>query len=87
VWRETTYASLSTIACAITGTAWSGRRFFGLRAGVGEADGPMRAAPIPTVRVGVAPASAARKGATMKPTERKVSAIWFAAILFASIGV
>ena len=34
VWRETTYASLSTIARAITGTAWSGPRFFGLRAGV-----------------------------------------------------
>ena len=34
VWREATYASLSTIARAITGTAWSGPRFFGLRAGV-----------------------------------------------------
>jgi hypothetical protein len=33
VWRETTYASLSTIARDITGTAWSGPRFFGLRAG------------------------------------------------------
>src|SRR5207245_4772568 len=33
VWREMTYASLSTIARAITGTAWSGPRFFGLRAG------------------------------------------------------
>jgi hypothetical protein len=33
VWHETTYASLSTIARAITGTAWSGPRFFGLRAG------------------------------------------------------
>jgi Protein of unknown function (DUF2924) len=31
VWRETTYASLSTIARAITGTAWSGPRFFGIR--------------------------------------------------------
>jgi hypothetical protein len=30
VWRETIYASLSTIARAITGTAWSGPRFFGL---------------------------------------------------------
>jgi hypothetical protein len=34
VWREATYASLSTIARAITGTAWSGPRFFGVRAGV-----------------------------------------------------
>jgi Protein of unknown function (DUF2924) len=33
VWRETTYASLSSIARAITGTAWSGPRFFGLRSG------------------------------------------------------
>ena len=32
VWRDTTYASLSTIARAITGTAWSGPRFFGVRA-------------------------------------------------------
>jgi Protein of unknown function (DUF2924) len=31
VWRENTYASLSTIARAITGTAWNGPRFFGLR--------------------------------------------------------
>ena len=31
VWRGTTYGSLSTIACAITGTAWGGPRFFGLR--------------------------------------------------------
>ena len=31
VWREATYASLSSIARAITGTAWNGPRFFGLR--------------------------------------------------------
>jgi len=31
VWRDITYASLSTIARAITGTAWSGPRFFGVR--------------------------------------------------------
>jgi len=31
VWRESTYATLSTIARAITGTAWNGPRFFGLR--------------------------------------------------------
>ena len=34
VWREATYASLSIIARAITGTAWSGPRFFGLRTGI-----------------------------------------------------
>jgi Protein of unknown function (DUF2924) len=31
VWREATYASLSTIARAITGTNRNGPRFFGLR--------------------------------------------------------
>jgi hypothetical protein len=31
VWEGTTYTSLSTIARAITGTAWGGPRFFGLR--------------------------------------------------------
>src|SRR4051794_1944997 len=31
LWREATYSSLSTIAKAITGTAWNGPRFFGLR--------------------------------------------------------
>ena len=36
VWRESTYASLSTIARAITGTAWNGPRFFGLRTRVSE---------------------------------------------------
>jgi Protein of unknown function (DUF2924) len=34
-WREQTYASLSTVARAITGTSWNGPRFFGLR-GRGE---------------------------------------------------
>jgi hypothetical protein len=34
VWREATYPSLSTIARAITGTAWNGPRFFGLRAAI-----------------------------------------------------
>jgi len=31
VWREGTYASISTIARPITGTAWNGPRFLGLR--------------------------------------------------------
>ena len=31
VWREKIYPSLSAIALAITGTAWNGHRFFGLR--------------------------------------------------------
>jgi hypothetical protein len=33
VWHETTYASLSTLARAITGTSWNGPRFFGLHSG------------------------------------------------------
>jgi Protein of unknown function (DUF2924) len=33
VCREMTYASLSTIARAVTGTSWNGPRFFGLRSG------------------------------------------------------
>ncbi len=31
-WRDKSYASLSEVARAITGTRWSGPRFFGLRA-------------------------------------------------------
>src|SRR3954453_2927525 len=34
-WQGTTYQSLSAIARAITGTAWSGPRFFGLQAAGG----------------------------------------------------
>jgi hypothetical protein len=35
-WQGTTYSSLSAIACAITGTAWSGPRFFGLLRGADD---------------------------------------------------
>jgi hypothetical protein len=38
VWGETTYASLSIIARAITGTTWNGPRFFGLRTGPNQPD-------------------------------------------------
>src|SRR6266403_4371831 len=37
VWQDTTFSSLSTIARAITGTAWNGPRFFGLRVAAGRA--------------------------------------------------
>jgi hypothetical protein len=37
VWGDTTYTSLSIIARAITGTAWNGPRFFGLRVAEGQA--------------------------------------------------
>lgn len=40
VWRGATYASLSIIARAITGTAWNGPRFFGLRIDKGTAVSP-----------------------------------------------
>src|SRR5215468_557348 len=33
LWRDVTYTSLTTIARAMTGSAWSGPRFFGVRAG------------------------------------------------------
>ncbi len=32
IWRDQSYASLSEVARAITGTRWSGPRFFGLQA-------------------------------------------------------
>ena len=40
VWREATYVSLSIIARAITGTAWNGPRFFGLRIDKGAVVSP-----------------------------------------------
>ena len=36
-WNDTTYRSLTQIAFAMTGTRWSGPRFFGLR---GRAEKP-----------------------------------------------
>jgi hypothetical protein len=33
LYRDQTYGSLSQIACLITGTRWSGPRFFGIRSG------------------------------------------------------
>ena len=46
-WQGTTYASLSAIARAITGTAWSGPRFFALARGNGRppAHGPNKTWP------------------------------------------
>jgi hypothetical protein len=41
LWQDKTWSSLSTIAKAITGTAWNGPRFFGLRVpGAPEAEAP-----------------------------------------------
>jgi hypothetical protein len=39
LWGEATYPSLSTIARAITGTAWNGPRFFGLRTSANSQQG------------------------------------------------
>ena len=38
LWRDATYASLSAIALNITGTAWNGPRFLGLRADGNRSD-------------------------------------------------
>ncbi|MCX7309935.1 MAG: DUF2924 domain-containing protein [Afipia sp.] len=38
IWKESTYPSLSVIARAITGTAWNGPRFFGLRSTTTDAN-------------------------------------------------
>jgi hypothetical protein len=56
LWRDTTYRSLSTVARAITGTAWNGPRFFGLRGpgtradGTGSASTPLEAVEAPRKR-------------------------------------
>jgi hypothetical protein len=55
VWHETTYASLSVIARAITGTAWSGLRFFGLRSGGKPAVSSVVADGSPAAPIGRAP--------------------------------
>jgi DUF2924 family protein len=44
LWQGATYTSLSTIARAITGTAWNGPRFFGLR-DAGEKQTPVPSLP------------------------------------------
>jgi hypothetical protein len=46
IWRDTTYPSLSTIARAITGTAWNGPRFFGLRTRGSRGKGPENPQPV-----------------------------------------
>jgi len=44
VWRGTTYRTLSAAAFAITGTKWSGPKFFGLK------DDPVRTRPVAEAR-------------------------------------
>jgi Protein of unknown function (DUF2924) len=71
VWRETTYASLSSIARAITSTAWSAPRFFGLRAGVNRLqDIEVERA---GTRAGIADADRSRRrGGSVSPPGTKV---------------
>jgi Protein of unknown function (DUF2924) len=59
VWREATYASLSTIARAITGTNWNGPRFFGLRIDKESTISPEKADAPPRSPNGGTPAQAA----------------------------
>jgi hypothetical protein len=71
VWREATYPSLSTIARAITGTAWNGPRFFGLRAGVnrpGEIEGEQAGMRAHVADAGCSP----RHGGSVSPRRTKV---------------
>jgi len=62
LWRDTTYRSLSTIARAITGTAWNGPRFFGLRGPGIRADGTGSAS------TSLEPVEAPRKRRAGQPT-------------------
>jgi hypothetical protein len=67
VWREATYASLSTIARAITGTSWSGPRFFGINR-LEDIEGERTGA-----HAGVADAGRSRRrGGSVSPLPRKV---------------
>jgi hypothetical protein len=52
VWKDTTYSSLSTIARAITGTAWNGPRFFGLRVPGDPEEGKIAVVPPPVTKPG-----------------------------------
>jgi hypothetical protein len=72
VWREITYASLSTIARAITGTAWNGPRFFGLRVSRGhpDDDGGKR----PAIKAGAASGTGSRRSAGAASISRREAA-------------
>ena len=71
LWREASYASLSTIARAITGTAWSGPRFFGLRARVNRRESIVGEQAERHAGVGDADRSR-RRGGSVSPLPRKV---------------
>ena len=67
LWREVTYASLSSIARAITGTAWSGPRFFGINR-LEEIEGERTGANADIADAG----RSRRRGGSVSPLPRKV---------------
>ena len=67
VWREATYGSLSTIARAITGTAWSGPRFFGINR-LEDIEGERAGAHADIANAG----RSRRRGGSVSPLPRKV---------------
>ena len=71
VWRETTYSSLSTIARAITGTTWSGPRFFGLRAG-GSRREDIEGEQAPAAARGIDAGRVGKRDGRVPPLPRKV---------------
>jgi hypothetical protein len=73
VWQGATYTSLSTIAKAITGTAWSGPRFFGLRIGADRdrATPPVRGTSSPLTTTREAKGSSARQVQRGTPAGRE----------------
>jgi hypothetical protein len=73
VWHEATYPSLSTIARAITGTAWNGPRFFGLRAsanGLGESEGEQAETHAPIAHAGGLPRHVSNGSSRRKKVQR-----------------
>jgi hypothetical protein len=60
VWRQTSYKTLSAVAVAITGTKWSGPKFFGL-------SGPPKAATRISERPVVSSPTVAATDAGQKP--------------------
>ena len=64
-WQGTTYASLSAIARAITGTAWSGPRFFALAPHNGTSARGNNKRSVRVDRNGSQPAAGLRKGISL----------------------
>jgi hypothetical protein len=71
VWRENTYASLSTVARAITGTAWGGPRFFGLRASPNRLEDRDQAIPHARVADGRSPRRRRASGSPLRTTVQR----------------